>query len=145
MVSRCEKRTYRQQWSEYNAAQVNEKRHFQQLLADLCKGIPMPDEKPGRGRPSLPLPDAVYCAVSKVYSTHSARRFVSDLCDAQAKGYISRVPHYNSVFRFLEDADLYPVLTSMIERAAAPLAAVRKTLPSIRPASRVAGLFAGTT
>jgi transposase len=123
-----EKRTYKQQWPEYNAAQVNEKRHFYHLLADLCRTIPTPAEPPrrGRGRPALPLPDAVFCAVSKVYSTHSARRFVSDLCDCQSKGYISRVPHYNSVFNYLEDVNMFPILTGLIELAATPLAAIEE-------------------
>lgn len=120
------RKTYAQDWPAYNAAQVNEKREFHRLLHDLCKTIPeaVTDDKPRRGRPSLPRRDAVFCAVCKVYSTHSARRFVSDLCDAQAKGYISRVPHYNSIFNYLEDADLYPILMGMIEQAAIPLASI---------------------
>src|SRR5438067_1393063 len=37
--------TYSQQWSAYNAAQVEEKERFAELLADLCSGI---SEPPGR-------------------------------------------------------------------------------------------------
>src|SRR5258707_14697204 len=32
------KKTYRQEWTAYNAAQVNEKDQFQSLLRELCKG-----------------------------------------------------------------------------------------------------------
>jgi hypothetical protein len=32
------RKTYSQDWPAYNAAQVNEKRQFQRLLFDLCKG-----------------------------------------------------------------------------------------------------------
>jgi transposase len=54
----------------------------------------------------------------------SARRFTSDLCDAQGKGYIEKVPHFNSVLNYLENPDLFPILRGMIERAATPLRAV---------------------
>ena len=117
------RKTYPQNWPAYNAAQTNEKRQFQTLLADLCKDLPTPPQT-GRGERRIPMPDAVFSVVFKAYSTFSGRRFVSDLCDAQANGHISRVPHYNSVFNYFENPDLFPILTSMIERAAAPLASV---------------------
>jgi hypothetical protein len=116
------RKTYPQDWPNYNAAQVNERRHFQELLADLCKGIDgITEEKPGRGRPAFPLSDAIFAVVSKVYSTHSGRRFVSDLCEAQEKGFISRLPHYNTIFKFIEKPEIYPILLSMIEKASLPL------------------------
>jgi transposase len=123
-----ERKTYAQDWPAYNAAQQNEKREFQSLLHDLCGNLPeLPaTDKKVSGRPRIPVSDAVFSAVFKVYSTMSARRFTSDLCDAQAKGYISRVLHYNSVLNYLENPDLFPVLTAMIERAALPLAAVEE-------------------
>jgi transposase len=120
-----ERKTYKQDWPAYNKAQQVEKRQFQSLLHDLCKDLPTPPQV-GRGQRRLPMSDAVFAAVFKVYSTMSARRFTSDLCDAQAKGYISRVPHYNSVLNYLENADLFPILTGMIERAALPLKAIEE-------------------
>jgi transposase len=121
-----QRRTSPQNWPAYNAAQQNEKREFQTLLADLCKGIvdPTDGEKPGRGRPAFPLRDAVFAAVYKVYSTFSGRRFTSDLCEAQGKGFIGRVPHYNTAFKYMESAELFPILLSMIERASLPLRSV---------------------
>ena len=121
-----ERKTYPQNWSAYNDAQTNEKRQFQSLLNDLCRTVtdPTADDQPRKGRPRLPLGDAIFCAVFKVYCTMSARRFTSDLCDAQGKGYVGRVPHFNTVLNYLEDPALFPILTGMIERAAAPLAAV---------------------
>src|SRR5690606_21809629 len=61
------KRTYSQNWSAYNAAQTNEKHKFQVLLRDLCKGINEPP-RTGRGRPSIPMNDALFAAIFKVYS-----------------------------------------------------------------------------
>ena len=120
------RKTYSQDWPNYNKAQTNEKRQFQVLLADLCSRIAgeQEGEKPGRGRPRFPLRDIVFAVVFKVYSTYSGRRFTSDLCDAQAKGHISRVPHYNTAFKYIENPNLYPILLAMVEQSAQPLAAV---------------------
>jgi transposase len=119
------RKTYPQNWPAYNDAQQNEKREFQSLLADLCRDLPTPPQT-GRGQRRLPVSDAVFCAVFKIYSTMSARRFTSDLCDAQAKGYIDKVPHFNSVLNALENPDLYPILLNLIERSSLPLRSVEK-------------------
>lgn len=121
------RKTYRQNWPAYNEAQQNEKREFQRLLHDLCSTVaelPVAEDKSKRGRPRLPIREALFCAVFKIYSTFSARRFTSDLCDAQAKGFISRVPHFNSVLNYLEMPELFPILINLIERSAAPLASI---------------------
>ena len=76
-VTKTVKRTYPQNWPAYNKAQTNEKDHFMVLLRDLCDGLPEPEQK--RGRPRLPIRDAVFTAVMKVYTTASARRSMSDL------------------------------------------------------------------
>ncbi|MFT3786639.1 MAG: hypothetical protein QM770_10795 [Tepidisphaeraceae bacterium] len=117
------RKTYSQNWPAYNAAQQNEKREFQRLLFELCKTLPTPPQT-GRGQRRLPMSDAVFAAVFKVYSTVSARRFTSDLCSAQACGYLDKVPHFNSVLNYLETPELFPILTDMIERASLPLRAI---------------------
>src|SRR5947207_1792622 len=68
------------------------------------------------------------CSLSctRSYCTMSARRFTSDLCDAQAKGYIEKVPHFNSVLHYLEDASLFPILADLIEQASLPLRSVEQ-------------------
>src|ERR1700728_2838330 len=72
------RKTYPQNWPAYNAAQTNEKRHLQALLADLCKTINEPAQDMSKGGPPrLSLRDSVYAAVFKIYSTMSARRFTS--------------------------------------------------------------------
>jgi transposase len=121
--STTKRKTYPQMWPEYNAAQVNEKRHFQVFLSDLCKGIEEPKHT-GKGRPSLPLCDAIFSAVFKVYSTFSARRFMTDLTEAHANGHISKLPCYNSIFNYLENPALTPILTELIVKASVPLKAV---------------------
>ncbi|MBI3637848.1 MAG: transposase [Candidatus Rokubacteria bacterium] len=119
------RRTYPQQWPAYNAAQTSEKDRFQTLLRDLCRGIPTPETRnPRGGRPRLPLADAIFSAAFKVYSTVSARRFMSDMREAQRRGYVARVPHYNSILNYLEDPALTPILRDLIVESSRPLTAV---------------------
>jgi len=118
------RKTYKQEWPAYNAAQTNEKDHFQSLLHQLCQGIGGPSQK--MGRPRLPLEDMIFAATFKVYSTVSGRRFMSDLRDAHLKGHISQVPHYNSVFNYFESEALTPCLEMLIEESSLPLAAIEK-------------------
>jgi transposase len=117
------RKTYPQNWPAYNAAQTSEQDRFQELLRDLCSGIQEPVRQ-GRGRPSLPLADAVFVSAFKVYSCFSGRRFMSDLRESHRRGLISRVPCYNSIFNYLEDEGLTPVLLDLIRRSSMPLASV---------------------
>ena len=97
----------------YNAAQTHEKGWFLDLLRDLCDGVSEP-ERQKNGRPRLPIQDVIFAACFKVYSTVSCRRFMSDLREAQAKGYVTRTPHFNSIFNYLENPELTPILRAMI-------------------------------
>jgi transposase len=116
------KKTYSQEWSAYNAAQVNEKDQFQSLLRELCKGVGEPSQTVGRKR--LPFEEMLFATTFKVYSTMSQRRFMSDLRDAQTKGYISKVPHFNSISNYLESEVLTPYLEMLIEESSLPLRAL---------------------
>jgi len=118
-----ERPTYPQVWKAYNAAQTNEKDEFQTLLADLCQTVNQPQAKRA-GRPNLPLSDAIFSVAFKVYSTVSARRFMSDLRDAQEKGFISRTPHYNSIFHYLENPEMTPILRNLITQSSLPLQSI---------------------
>jgi transposase len=112
-----------QAWSAYNKAQTTEKDQFQILLVDLCRGITEAEAAP-TGRPRLPLADVIFAATFKVYSTVSGRRFMSDLRQAHALGYTAKLPHYNSIFRYLEDVALTPLLRDLIVRSSRPLQAI---------------------
>ncbi|MBA4067554.1 MAG: transposase [Isosphaera sp.] len=118
--------TYRQPWKAYNAAQTREKELFLVLLADLCRGIGWTPRE-GRGRPRLPYPDAIFAAVYKVYSTVSGRRFMTDLRDAREAGHVDAAPHYNSVFRVLEDPNVTQTLRGLVIRSSLPLRTVETT------------------
>jgi transposase len=118
------KQKYTQEWSAYNKAQTNEKAHFIEFLHQLCSGIEEPIQ--ANGRPRLPLADIIFAATYKTYSTVSGRRFASDLRDALAKGYISKLPSYNSMFDYFNMASLTPYLKQLITESAQPLKAVEE-------------------
>ena len=111
--------TYRQDWPAYNAAQVHEQELFGQLLRELCDTIPQPLQ--GMGRPRLPLSDMVFAVGTKVYSTMSGRRAMTDMRNAQASGQLDRTPSFNSVLGYLKKPEMTPLLKSLIEQSAAPL------------------------
>lgn len=119
-----ERKTYTQDWTNYNHAQTHEKEVFGKLLKNLCDGIPQPEIQRGRGRPKLPISDVVFSSVLKVYTTFSGRRATSDIRDSREKGLISAQPHYNTVFHYLEKPELTPILKSLIEQSSLPLQSI---------------------
>lgn len=70
------------------------------------------------------LSDVVFSATFKVYPTVSGRRAISDLKAWQAKGFLTRAPHYNSVFNYLDDPALTPIVKALLEESASPLKAI---------------------
>jgi len=116
--------SYKQNSPAYAASQTREKYHFQDFLHDLCRDIP--DFVQTRGRRRLPLNDMVFSAAFKVYSMLSVRRFISDLEEAHIKGYISRVPHFNSISNYLEMKELTPIIRQLITESSLPLKSVEE-------------------
>src|ERR1051325_7878462 len=118
------RKTYPQEWKAYNAAQTQEKSQPQALLYELCKNLPEPEQR--RGRPRLSLADIIFASTFKVYSTVSGRRFQSDLQEARRRGFLSKMPSYNSVFRYLEAEALTPYLYQLIALSAQPLKSIEE-------------------
>jgi hypothetical protein len=114
-ITQVKKPTYRQDWTAYNVAQTNEKAYFQALLFDLCQGIAPTAQH--MGRPRLSWQEVAFGAAYRVYTLASARRFMVDLAEAQAKGYLSTAPHYNSLLKYSGKAELTPILRDLIEES----------------------------
>jgi predicted nucleic acid-binding Zn finger protein len=122
IVTEIVKLRYKQVWPAYNSAQTNEKSRLQSLLYELCAGVDEPIQT--MGRPRLSMADMLFASTFKVYSTMSARRFMSDLKDAHAKHYLARLPHYNSIIGYLEKPELTPYLMRLITESSLPLKSV---------------------
>jgi len=117
------KPTYGQIWPAYNAAQTDEKAHFQDLLHDLCQLIDEPPRK-GRGRPGMKMSDLIFAAGVKIYGGMSGRRNQTDLRDARERRFLSKEVHYNTVFKYLEMKSLTPYLQQLIVESSLPLKSV---------------------
>lgn len=118
------RKTYRQNWPAYNAAQTTEKARIEMLLKSLCEGIEEPERKPGPGRPRIALRDSLFVVVWKVYSTFSGRRASTDIRTSAERGHIATAVHFSSVFRCLQSAATTEILIRLIEESAAPLAEI---------------------
>src|SRR6185437_4931038 len=117
--------SYPQNWPAYNQAQTQEKALFCGLLRDLAVTVPEPEQR--KGRPRIPMADAIFCGGFKVYSTVSSRRFMTDLREAHEAGLVSKPWHFNSVLNCIDDATLTPVLYDLVTASAAPLRSVEST------------------
>lgn len=120
------RKTYAQpDWPAYHKAQVNEKRLFLYLLHQLCQGVGTPAQN-GAGQRVLPLEDMIFAMAYKVYSTISTRRFMTDMRDAHAKGYTSKLPCYNSIINYFDSKTVTAYLQMLIEESALPLQAIER-------------------
>jgi transposase len=125
MGEKTVKRSYAQDWTAYNAAQTNEKAKLQLLLYELCCNIEEPERPSSRRGPKpLLLADMLFSVVMKVYCGFSSRRTISDLKEAQAKGYIAKAGHFNSLCNYLESESLTTYLKHLITTSSLPLKAV---------------------
>ena len=111
--------SYSQNWKAYNDAQDDEKKLFRLILKELCGMVE--DKEQSRGRPRIPLGDMIFSAAYMVYSNHPARRFKTDLLELGLSGFVSQVPHRNSISNCLRAEPVTAVLTKLIEISSLPL------------------------
>jgi len=117
--------TYPQNWPAYHVAREHEKEYALRLLHALCAGIPAPPKK--RGRPPIPIGDAVYAAAMYVYTGDSCGRAMSDIRASNQVGLIQRVPCRNSVHNIVESEKLRPLLRDLVEESAKPLRGIERS------------------
>lgn len=111
--------TYTQNWPEYNKAQTKEKLLFYKLLNEVLNVIP--ERTYTFGRPRKSLRDMIFCCMIKIYVGTSSRRIISDLELAKRAGYISEVPHFNTVLNYFDDSGMRIILRYLVTLAALPL------------------------
>ncbi|HIH48777.1 TPA: transposase [Candidatus Woesearchaeota archaeon] len=121
-ITQTIRKTYSQDWKNYNLAQQKEKEIFMNLLADLTSRIN--NKTYEFGRPSNNVSDTIYSMVFKVYSTFSGRRFSTDLEIAKDNGFAEQKIPYNSMFRYFQKKELTPLLANMVAITSLPLRSV---------------------
>lgn len=117
--------TYPQDWSSYNRAQSNEFSLFQPLLWELLQYVKK-EPRTSRGRPMQDIRDVLFACTLKAYFGRSGRRIVSVLEQSKNATYISSVPHYNTILKYLADPSLKPLLVGLVERSAIPMAVLEE-------------------
>ena len=115
--------TYSQAWSAYNEAQKSEVKLFDDLLKDLVKAIPEPDQQT-MGRPRLSLQETLFCAIQKVYSQLSSRRAHSLFQNATERGQIAHAPNFNQPSILFRNPEITPILHKLITLSALPVAGI---------------------
>src|SRR5439155_9412597 len=73
---------------------------------------------------NVPLSDTIFSQTFKVYSPVSGRRFMSDLRESHCRCFMSNTHHYNSIFNYLDNPELTPILRTLITESSLPLKAV---------------------
>jgi transposase len=114
--------TYKQAWDAYNAAQKAEVKLFDELLKDLVKAIPEPEQT--KGRPRLSLQETLFCSIQKVYSQLSSRRAHSLFQNATEKGQISHAPYFNVPSAFFNKPETTEILQKLVTLSALPVAGI---------------------
>jgi transposase len=117
------RRSYSQNWAAYDLGQELEIPLLQKLLSDLASTLTEPTRLPGGGgRPPVPLRDQCFAAIAKVWSGRSGRRAAGLWTEAVSKGYLEEEVGRMTVQRFLNRADVTPVLHNLLTLSALPLA-----------------------
>jgi transposase len=114
--------TYTQAWNAYNEAQKAEIKLFDELLKDLVKAIPEPEQT--TGRPRLSLQETLFCAIQKVYSQLSSRRAHGLFQNATEKGQISHAPYFNAPSAFFNKPETTEILQNLVTLSALPVAGI---------------------
>lgn len=124
-LPKIQRKSYSRNWTQYNLSQVHEKDIFRHLLRELCRlAAPQQDKKRKRGRPRLPLDEALFASCFKVYTGLAGRRFMTDLRHAVKDGFIENGLCYNSISNVIEKKESTPLIKKLIEMSSLPLASI---------------------
>ena len=118
------RKTYTQDWVNYDKAQTHEKELFMKLLSGLVQNIPEKQLPIRAGRPELSMKDMVFGSALKVFTTFSLRRFMTDAKEAKEKGYLTHIPHFTLVSVYMKKEEMTPILQDLIMLSALPIKAV---------------------
>jgi transposase len=113
---------YPREWSRYNAAQTSEEDELESLLSNLCVTIPRTVHQ--RGRPPVPIGDAAFAAIMKVFLTKSARRVIPRLRLAYERGYLERPVTFNTILGYLEKPQFTPILNDLLIKSSLPVSSI---------------------
>lgn len=115
-----ERRTYPQDWSAYNKAQMKEKILLINILNELLDHIPFQEIRKV-GRNPIKTRDKIFYLVLQAYNIKSSRRCIADLDLCRQLGFIEKTPHFNTVLKCLNDTTLETYFKHLINVSGLPL------------------------
>jgi len=116
-----EKRTYPQDWSAYNQAQMKEKIILINILNELLDHMPFPEMKRVVGRNPIPTRDKIFYLTLQAYNIKSSRRCIADLDLCRQLRFIEKTPHFNTILKCLNDPTLETYFKHLINVSGLPL------------------------
>ncbi len=123
-ITKTVRKTYTQDWKNYNLAQEKEKMLFMKLLSDITTRIRQPSYS--YGRPEKQLGDTIFSMVYKVYSTFSSRRFTTDMKTAEETKLIEQITPRSSMSDYFNKKELTPLLAQIVQLTSLPLVSIEK-------------------
>ncbi len=116
-------------WKAYNKSQTHEKHLFIKLLHELSRMVEMKHSYVNKGG-MMPTPHIIFCIGMKVYLRMSGRRLISDLEMLRDRGYISSVPHFNTILNYFHAPSITKHLHYLISLSALPVAQLEEEFNS---------------
>ncbi len=120
-----EKRTYPQDWSAYNKAQMKEKILLINILNELLDHIPFTETRKV-GRNPIPTRDKIFYLTLQAYNIKSSRRCIADLELCRQLKFIEKTPHFNTILKCLNDTTLETYFKHLINVSGLPLQQVEE-------------------
>jgi len=111
-------------WSLYNKSQTREKVMFLRIQKELCDTLPE-KQRINSAKP-LNLSHIIFCLCMKSYCLKSGRRIIGELELCRRMGLIKKTPHFNSLFNYLKNPKLTPILQDLIKLSSLPLKSIEK-------------------
>lgn len=117
-----EKRTYPQDWPQYERACSREKLMFFRLLKDAVDHLEVGYEYKGNGRPPVYYGDIIKSLCIRTYSSYSSWRAESELKIARSMGIIDQVYKRSTLNKHLKNSKITPLLHQLYKVIAEPIA-----------------------
>jgi len=112
--------TYSQDWPTYNKGQTNEEPLFFQILNDAIEFLQIEEKWGGRGRPFSLMSDMIKCCIIKVYYCRSSRRIIGRLKLLKKTGYVTKIPHYNTIINYMGNPETTLYLNELVKITSRP-------------------------
>ena len=113
-------------WTGYRKSQIEGRKMFLKLLGEVCRHVDESSapQQAGAGRKFLPVRDAVFGLLYKVYEVKNSRAMPELLAELAERGFISRGFCYNTISNYLQRDWMTPILSELVTVSSLPLAAV---------------------